>query len=58
MYEVYTIVEGNHSNGLKKNLWIRIGTAFVNKDGSINIKLNALPLSGKLQLREPKSKER
>ena len=57
MYEVYTIVEGNSSNGLKKDLWIRIGTAFVNKDGSINIKLNALPLSGKLQLREPKSKE-
>jgi hypothetical protein len=57
MYEVYTIVEAN-GNGLKKDLWIRIGTAFDNNDGSINIKLNALPLSGKLQLREPKSKEK
>jgi len=55
MYEVFTIVEANN-NGLKKDLWIRIGTAFDNKDGSINIKLNALPLSGKLQLREPREK--
>jgi len=55
MYEVFTIVEANN-NGLKKDLWIRIGTAFNNNDGSINIKLNALPLSGKLQLREPREK--
>ena len=56
MYEVYTIVEAN-GNGLKKDLWLRIGSAFINKDGSINVKLNALPMSGKLQLREPKGKE-
>lgn len=56
MYEVYTIVEAN-GNGLKKDLWLRIGTAFVNNDGSINVKLNALPMGGKLQLREPKEKE-
>jgi len=56
MYEVFTIVEANNGNGLKKDLWIRIGSAFDNNDGSINIKLNALPLSGKLQLREPREK--
>jgi len=56
MYEVYTIVEAN-GNGLEKDLWLRIGTAFVNSDGSINVKLNALPMSGKLQLREPKEKQ-
>ena len=32
--------------------WTRIGVAFVNKDGSINVKLEAVPVSGQLQIRE------
>ena len=31
--------------------WMRIGTAFPNKDDSINLYLDALPIEGKLQLR-------
>lgn len=31
--------------------WMRIGTAFPNKDDSINLYLDVLPLEGKLQLR-------
>lgn len=40
-----------------KDYWTRIGVAFVNADGSINVQLNYLPLNGKLQIREPNEKE-
>lgn len=45
---VYTIVK----QGDGKNHWLRIGVAFTNRDGSINVVLNALPMNGKLQLRD------
>jgi hypothetical protein len=32
--------------------WIKVGIARVNRDNSINIYLDALPVNGKLQLRE------
>jgi hypothetical protein len=32
--------------------WMRVGTAFTNKDDSINLYLDVLPKDGKLQLRE------
>jgi hypothetical protein len=32
--------------------WMRIGTAYVNKDDSINVYLDALPKTFELQLRE------
>lgn len=35
-----------------KKFWIRIGSAFHNRDGSINVKLDALPIDGQIQLRE------
>lgn len=35
-----------------KTYWIRIGNAFINRDGSTNVYLNAYPTSGKLQIRE------
>lgn len=40
----------SESNG--KTYWNRIGVAFVNKDGSINVKLSALPVNGELQIRD------
>jgi hypothetical protein len=46
---VYTIVR---RNGYQKGFWIRIGGAFVNQDQSINVKLDALPVNGELQIRE------
>ena len=39
-------------NGEKKTFWTRIGVAFENKDGSTTLILDALPLSGKMQIRE------
>ena len=38
---VYVISERN-----SKSYWNRVGVAFVNNDGSINVKLDAVPVSG------------
>ena len=35
-----------------KRYWLRIGMAFVNRDGSLNVKLDAVPLTGLLQIRD------
>ncbi len=40
----------------EKGFWTKIGIAFTNRDGSINLFLDALPLgTNKLQVREPKA---
>ncbi len=49
MKVVYMIVDRGTD---KKPIWIRIGTAFVNRDSSINIKLDALPTNGTLHVRD------
>jgi len=35
-----------------KTHWLRVGSAFPNKDDSINLYLDALPVNQKLQIRE------
>jgi hypothetical protein len=35
-----------------KTRWVGVGSAFTNKDQSINIYLDVLPVNGRLQLRE------
>lgn len=35
-----------------RHYWNRIGVAFRNRDGSINVRLEAMPVNGELQLRE------
>ena len=50
---VYTIVERkDEENPDRKNLWIQIGLAFVNRDGSINVRLNAHPVNATLHIRD------
>ena len=49
---VYTIVERQ-----QKSRWVRIGIGFVNRDGSINVRLDAVPVNGKLHLRDYKRRE-
>ena len=46
---VYTIIE---SGGGNKSRWVRIGIAFVNRDGSYNVVLDALPVTGTLHIRD------
>ena len=33
-------------------IWIRAGSAWINRDGSINVYLDVLPLDGKLHIRK------
>jgi hypothetical protein len=53
MKAVFTVVE--RSPG--KSYWIRVGVGFVNRDGSITLKLDAVPVNGTLQVREWESRE-
>lgn len=41
----------------QKTFWTRIGAAFTNKDGSITVVLEALPVSGRLQIREDEERD-
>ena len=49
---VYTVIER-----AQKSFWIRIGAAFTNKDGSLTVKLDALPVNGMLQVRDPQPRD-
>jgi len=40
------------SNGEGKKFWHRIGVAFVNKDESLTVKLDALPVNAELHIRD------
>jgi hypothetical protein len=54
MKTVFTVVE--RSPG--KSFWTRVGVGFVNQDGSINLRLDAIPVNGTLQVREWEPSER
>lgn len=45
-FEVFTVSERN-----SRPIWTKLGRGYLNKDGSINVFLDALPTSGKLQVR-------
>lgn len=49
MKAVFTVVP---SERLNRPLYRRIGTAFVNHDASLNVVLDALPMSGRLHIRD------
>ncbi len=49
---VFSIKESKSPGGGLTSVWIRAGSAWVNRDGSINVYLDVLPLDGKLHLRE------
>ena len=49
VYKVYTIIE---KPGADKGIWLEIGVANENRDGSLSAKPGALPVSGTLHIRE------
>jgi len=53
MKVVFTVVE----RGGGKSFWTRVGVGFVNRDGSITLKLDAIPVNGTLQVREWESRD-
>lgn len=46
---VYTII---NREGSTRSYWIRLGTAFINRDDSLSVYLNALPVNNKLHIRD------
>ncbi len=54
MKDVFAISEKEVGSENGKERWTRIGIGFVNRDNSINVVLDALPLNGRLQIRERK----
>jgi hypothetical protein len=44
---VYVISERNG-----RSFWNRCGVAFVNSDGSLNVKLESLPVNGEIHIRD------
>jgi hypothetical protein len=45
---------GTTENGEKRGIWITIGAAWPNKDGTgFSVQLDVLPINGRLMLREP-----
>jgi hypothetical protein len=48
MKAVYTIVD----RGPGKTFWVRIGVGFTNRDGSLNLRLDAVPVNGSIHVRE------
>jgi hypothetical protein len=58
-YQVFSIREksasvarGDQKGDEKSTQWIKAGSAWVNRDGSLNVYLDVLPLDGKLHVRE------
>jgi hypothetical protein len=51
MKDVYAIYESKNE-GTQRSRWVRVGVAFENRDHSINVLLDAIPLSGRLQIRD------
>lgn len=51
---VYTIVEQANSG---KQFWLRIGVAFINRDESLTVRLDAMPVNGTLHIREDRADE-
>ena len=47
------MIETRNKDGREAEYWTKIGVAFENRDGSYNLELAAVPVSGRLQMREP-----
>jgi hypothetical protein len=41
----------------ERTYWTKVGVAYTNRDGSLNVQLDALPVSGRLQIRSEEKSE-
>lgn len=53
-YQVFSVKDRPEG---EKAVWVKAGAAFVNRDGSLNVYLDVLPLDGKLHVREALEKK-
>ncbi len=51
--DVFNIIEEGEGQE-RTSKWTRVGSAYVNRDGSINVLLGTFPTEGKLQIRDPR----
>jgi hypothetical protein len=49
VFKVFTIIE---KPGSDRGYWLEIGVGSQNRDGSLSVKLDALPFNGMMQIRE------
>lgn len=57
-WKVSTPVERVGANGEVRTWWTELGTAWTNRDGSINVVLDGTPVNGKLHLRQDDGRKR
>ena len=50
--DVFAISDREIAGEPGKNHWTRVGVGFVNRDNSINVVLDAVPVNGRLQIRD------
>lgn len=53
-YQVFSMKEttGGIDGKERTTVWIKAGSAWINRDGSMNVYLDVLPLDGRLHVRE------
>ena len=55
--DVFAVTEREAGAEGAKKWWTKVGIGFVNRDDSINVVLDALPLNGRLQIRDRRRPE-
>ncbi len=53
--EVFTVIAARKEGD--RDYWHRVGSAWKNRDGSLTIKLNSLPMNGELIVKKPLPRE-
>jgi hypothetical protein len=56
-WDAMSVREYTDRQGQQRTYWTKVGSGFTNKDGSIGIQLDALPLDGRIVLQIPLTKE-
>ena len=56
-YIAYGVTDSASDGAESKSRWTRVGIAFENKDGSLTLLVDSIPLSGKVILRLPESNQ-
>ena len=57
-YHAYAVIQSSGTTSEARNHWTRIGAAFTNRDQSLTVLLNALPVNGRIVLRVPDDSQR
>ena len=51
---LWMVEDRSDKQGESRSFWTKVGVAFENRDGSFSLELNAFPVNGRLQMRDPK----